>query len=55
VPGTGTVSTSTLAHARPLDQDGAVLGGAHLDPQTHTITHDGSRPSTVTLPTVDWT
>ena len=42
-------------YARRLGPDGAVLGGAHLQPQTHTITHDATRPSLLVLPTVDWT
>lgn len=42
-------------YARPLDSDGALLGGAYLQPQTHTITHDPARPSSLVLPTVAWT
>ncbi len=42
-------------YAQPLDRDRAVLRGAYLQPQTHTITHDPTLPSSLVLPTVAWT
>lgn len=40
--------------ARPLGPDGSVLSDDRLSPQTHTIAHDASRPSSVVLPVVAW-
>jgi putative CocE/NonD family hydrolase len=41
-------------YARPVGPDGSVLAGSHLSPQTHTISHEAGRTSSVVLPIVSW-